>query len=80
MGSALDPQYFAAFNNRAYILLSRQEFNKAMKDFDEAIRLHPDYPSAYNRRAQAYRALGQQAKADADAAKARQADPQVPPR
>jgi tetratricopeptide (TPR) repeat protein len=68
-----DPRYFEAYNNRACRFLNRQDCARAIKDFDGANRLHSNYPNAYSGRARACRALGQRAKADADAAKARQA-------
>ena len=46
------------------------QHQRAIKDYDKAIQLDPDYAWAYNSRGYAYRKLGQDAKADADKAKA----------
>ncbi len=51
----------------------------AMKDFDEAVRLDPNFASAIYNRAVLFRYLGQQGRASAEFAKARQLNPNLPP-
>ena len=46
------------------------EYENAIKEYDKAIQLDPDFASAYNNRRNVYRKLGQHEKADADKAKA----------
>jgi tetratricopeptide (TPR) repeat protein len=59
-----------AFNGRGYAWMRLGQYQKAIADFTEAIRLNPKYANAYQNRAAAYRALGQTAQADEDLAKA----------
>src|SRR5207248_243701 len=42
----LMPQFTDAYINRGYARLNQQDYEEAIKDFDEAIRLNPR-PSAY---------------------------------
>ena len=35
----IDPDYFAAYNNRGYVRLLQGEYGDALKDFDRAIKL-----------------------------------------
>ena len=58
-----------AYNNRGITYGEKDEYDAAIKDYSEAIRLKPDYAKAYNNRGVAYRETGDNAKADADFAK-----------
>ena len=57
-------------NNRAYAYLRKNMPERAVKDADKAIELSPGYAKAYETRAQIYLALGQNAQAQQDQAKA----------
>ena len=48
---AADPKDSIAFNNRGNAWRYKKEFDKAIKDYDEAIRLDPSFASAYFGRA-----------------------------
>ena len=48
------------------------EFDWALKDYSEAIRLKPDDPDFYNNRGVTHRKNGDQSKAGSDFAKARE--------
>ena len=66
-------------NARAYILRARayqgrHDFEKALADFNDAIRLAPKMPEAYYSRAVLYRKLGRDKDALADDVKGRQID------
>ena len=51
--------------------LEQEQYNQAIVDFDEAIRLDPEYANAYYNRGIAYGNLGQQELADRDFARAK---------
>jgi len=53
--------------------------DRAIQDYDQAIRLNPNYAEAYYNRGTILHALGQQVRAAADFAKARQLNPKRPP-
>jgi tetratricopeptide (TPR) repeat protein len=48
----------AAYNNRGVAYRLKTEYDKAIDDFDEAIKLRPNYPNAFNNRGVAYRNKG----------------------
>ena len=58
--------------NRGVAYFNKGEYDQAIADCTEAIRLHPQNPSFYLSRAKAYRALGDDAKATKDEEKARE--------
>jgi tetratricopeptide (TPR) repeat protein len=47
-----------AYNNRGVAYRLKAEYDKAIDDFDEAIKLRPNYPNAFNNRGVAYRNKG----------------------
>jgi tetratricopeptide (TPR) repeat protein len=47
-----------AYNNRGVAYRLKTEYDKAIDDFNEAIKLRPNYPNALNNRAVAYRNKG----------------------
>ena len=55
---------------RAYHQLS--QYDKAIADYTEAIRIDPDYADAYYNRGRAHRELGNLVKAKADFARAKE--------
>lgn len=59
-----------AYNKRGLGFLDLKQYDKAIADFDEAIRLLHFYSDAYWGRAKAYAAKGEDARAAADEAKA----------
>ena len=44
--------------SRGKVYDGRGQYDAAVRDYDEAIRLHPDYAEAYNNRGAAYEAMG----------------------
>jgi len=64
----VNPAAFAF--NRGVSCLERDDWEVAIVCFTEAIRLKPGHVAAYERRAHAYSKLGDQAKAEADLARA----------
>lgn len=64
-----------AYNNRGLAHHARGNHRPALSDFDEAIRLDPEYVLAYNNRGLARHALGDVAGAIEDYGKALQFDP-----
>ena len=69
----LDSQYAVAYYNRGAAYFTLGQFERAIEDYGEAIRLTPNDPGAalsHAGRAMAYTALGQDADAQPDIAKA----------
>jgi tetratricopeptide (TPR) repeat protein len=58
--------YTDAFVNRGNAYMAKREFQKAVADYTEAIRLEPKLAPVYEHRGAAYRALGQTDKAMRD--------------
>jgi tetratricopeptide (TPR) repeat protein len=65
-----------ALNNHGVLLLG-QDNDRAIADFDAAIRINPQYAAAFYNRAQAWRRKSDTARADADAAQAVRLDPNL---
>ena len=62
----------AAYYGRGLAYGGKGEYDKAIADCTEAIRLNPNYAAAYYIRGAAYEEIGDKAKAAADYAKAKQ--------
>jgi Flp pilus assembly protein TadD len=60
-----------AYKNRGSAYTKQHNFDKAISDFTEAIRIDPNSPDAYNNRGNAYLRTGKRAKANADFATAK---------
>ncbi len=72
----LAPVFFAAtFHERGLAYAGKGQYERAIQDYDQAIRLYPNLAQAVNDRSAAMRALGQQAQAKAEIAKARELTP-----
>jgi tetratricopeptide (TPR) repeat protein len=56
----------AAFNNRGVAYRVKGEYDKAIADFNEAIKLRPEFANAFNNRGVAYRNVGDLGRAVAD--------------
>jgi len=54
----LNQEYAIAYNNRGNAYASRGEQQKAISDYNEAIRINSKFGAAYNNRGNAYSALG----------------------
>jgi Tfp pilus assembly protein PilF len=69
----LAPVFFAAtYHERGLAYFGKGEYQRAIQDYDQAIRLYPNLTQAVTDRGAAQRALGQQARAEADIAKAKE--------
>jgi tetratricopeptide (TPR) repeat protein len=64
-----------AFYDRGRAWTDKAEYDRAIRDFDTAIRYDPDYPEAYNNRALAYIGKGQPDQALRDFDEAVRLDP-----
>jgi len=73
----LNPDYAAAFNNRAYTYMTMQDYAMALPDLDRAIDLRPNYVNALLNRGDIYNFYYQvdRARAIADYDRALAADP-----
>ena len=59
MSIVLYPQDHVSYNNRGISYKEKGELDRALKDFDKAIELNPDFAEAYNNRGVAYGIKGQ---------------------
>lgn len=73
-----DDQRSLAFGMRALAYSILGVFDKALSDYDAALRIKPDFPLALNNRAWAYYKLGRPADGVADVEKALQLSPASP--
>ena len=64
-----------AFVKRGHANYDKGQFDRAIQDFDQAIRLNPNYAAAFNDRSRAKDKKGDKAGAEADLAAARRIDP-----
>jgi serine/threonine protein kinase/Flp pilus assembly protein TadD len=69
---SIHPDMPVPLNGRGVIFLRRKAYNKAIADFTEAIRVAPDFALAYQNRARARAATGNEAGSIADAKKAKE--------
>ena len=64
------------YNNRGSVYHTLGQHQRAIQDYDEAIRISPQLAGAYSNRGGAYARLGQAANAEADQEKACRLDQQ----
>jgi tetratricopeptide (TPR) repeat protein len=75
----IDPARLAgAFDRRAYAYVELGQYQRAIRDEDEAIRISPRFAPALNNRAFAYARLGQPARGMPDIEQALEIAPRVP--
>jgi tetratricopeptide (TPR) repeat protein len=67
----LAPKKAYAYYARGLAYKYKNEYDKAVTDFTESIRLDPKYANAYHSRGVAYDKMGENAKADEDFVQAR---------
>jgi len=67
-----------AYSNRGSVYDYQHDFDRAIADLNEAIRLDPDSVAAYQNRAASYRNTGQLDRALTDLNRAAQLDPKAP--
>jgi len=61
-----------AYNNRGNIYRDEKDYNKALSDYNQAIRLEPNFALVYRNRGKMFKEQGRKQEADADFAKAAQ--------
>jgi Tfp pilus assembly protein PilF len=71
----LNPVVKHAYRIRGFAYVDKGQYDKAIPDFTEAIRLNPNDADAYAVRAKAYRAVGEDAKAASDEWRAQELRP-----
>ncbi|MGD2250706.1 MAG: tetratricopeptide repeat protein, partial [Candidatus Methanofastidiosia archaeon] len=72
----LNPENFAAFNNRGLAYSDLNQYEKAIQDYNKAIELNPENFAAFYNRGLAYSDLNQYEKAIQDYNKAIELDPE----
>ena len=63
---AIDPDNAELLFNRGLVHLATRNFNMAILDFSEALKIDPTFKNSYEHRAQAYKQLGMEEKAASD--------------
>ncbi|MGB8365155.1 MAG: tetratricopeptide repeat protein [Rhizomicrobium sp.] len=76
-GSLSGDKRAAVFDQRGILYYSGDQYARAIQDFDEAIRLKPDYANAFYMRGTVEGEVGNTAAHDADFAKAKAIDPKI---
>lgn len=71
-----NPELHLPYTNRGLAYYSLGEYDKAMDDFDEALRINPEHADAYNGRGFTYAELGNLDQALADLTTAIELDPE----
>jgi tetratricopeptide (TPR) repeat protein len=66
LAGCLDPKYATAYRNRGVTYENKGEHDKAIADFNEAIRLDPKVADSYYGRGVAHGKKGDRAKAEED--------------
>ena len=66
----------SAFSNRGIVYYAQKDYPRAIADFNEAIRLNPQYAFAFNNRGAAYQVVGDYTHAIADFSEAIRLNPQ----
>lgn len=66
-----------ALSNRGLAYFDQRDYSRAIADYDQAIRLNPQYAAAFNNRGLAYRAQNNYARAIADFDQAIRLNPQL---
>ena len=74
-GHPTDPSFALAYNNRGNAYDSKKEYDRAIQDYTEAIRLNPSYAHAFSNRGYIYFYLGKFAAAQSDFAMGLAASP-----
>ena len=67
----MEPKLAVAYCGRGNAYQEKTEYDKALADYAEAIRLNPNLARAYYRRGTAYEKMGEKAKAEEDFAQAK---------
>jgi tetratricopeptide (TPR) repeat protein len=75
MRSASDPRFAVAYHSRGHAYQAKHEIDRAIADYDQAIRLQPNYAAALYWRGMAKRFKGGDAGGDADIAAAKKLNP-----
>lgn len=68
----LKPNWEYPYNNRGNAYLGLKQYERAIQDYDKAIQLNPNYVNAIYWRGKCDEALGDEVKAQADFAKAKE--------
>jgi tetratricopeptide (TPR) repeat protein len=71
----LDPGYWHALRARGGAYANKGDYDRAMKDYDAAIRLNPRFALAFYGRGQVYQIKGERERAIADYRQALSLDP-----
>jgi tetratricopeptide (TPR) repeat protein len=74
-GQLLDQDLAVIFNNRGLAYYNKKDYDQAIRDYDRAIGLQPNYSPAFVRRATTYQEKRQYERALADYEAATQVDP-----
>ena len=78
-GHPTQPENAQAYYSRGFAYREKGDFDKAIADHTEAIRLNPKYASAYHNRGTTYSKKGDHDKAIADYTEAIRLEPEILP-
>ena len=77
-GDLPHPDLFFAFNNRANAYAAKRDWDHALQDYSEALRLNPKFAGALRNRGTVYARKGDDARAIQDFSEAARLDPDDP--
>ena len=71
----LNPDDLGTYINRANAYVRLEQYEKAVEDYDESLKISPEHAGVYSMRSVAHASLGDTAKAETDRTRACELEP-----